>query len=124
MRLIDADKLKKHYAWWGNTALGKEKKKLFDEIVDLQPTINIFEKTIIVATYDFPYGYSMTINGKDANKSDTERIRTAGNNAFDENGCRIDDVKVFIRDNADLLTNIDWLIWVEDANIRIEKIEH
>lgn len=35
-RLIDADKLKAHYAWWGET---DEKRRLFDEIVDQQPTI-------------------------------------------------------------------------------------
>ena len=34
MRLIDADKLKQHYAWWND-----EIKELFDTIVDLQPTI-------------------------------------------------------------------------------------
>lgn len=32
-RLIDADKLKSHYAWWNN-----EEKELFDSIVDSQPT--------------------------------------------------------------------------------------
>ena len=31
-RIIDADKLKAHYAWWDN-----EDKKIFDAIVDLQP---------------------------------------------------------------------------------------
>lgn len=35
-RIIDADKLKAHYAWWNN-----EQKKLFDQIVDLQPTVDI-----------------------------------------------------------------------------------
>ena len=39
MRLIDADKLKAHYAWWGDTELGRERKEVFDEIVDQQPTI-------------------------------------------------------------------------------------
>ena len=42
MRLIDADKLKRHYAWWGSeNANGelKERKTDFDIIVDLQPTI-------------------------------------------------------------------------------------
>lgn len=34
MRLIDADKLKQHYAWWND-----ENKKLFDIIVDAQPTV-------------------------------------------------------------------------------------
>ena len=33
MRLIDADKLKKHYAWWNN-----EQQRDFDAIVDAQPT--------------------------------------------------------------------------------------
>ena len=35
MRLIDADKLKKHYAWWED-----DRQKLFDEIVDQQPTVD------------------------------------------------------------------------------------
>ena len=34
MRLIDADKLKQHYSWWNN-----DEKNVFDNIVDLQPTI-------------------------------------------------------------------------------------
>ena len=33
MRLIDADKLRQHYAWWND-----EYKELFDTIVDAQPT--------------------------------------------------------------------------------------
>lgn len=41
MRLIDADKLKKHYAWWESTELGRQNKKLFDDIVDAQPTVDI-----------------------------------------------------------------------------------
>lgn len=36
MRLIDADALKKHYAWWND-----DKKRLFDQIVDAQPTIPV-----------------------------------------------------------------------------------
>lgn len=39
-RLIDADKLKNHYAWWGQGGgSGLYQKKTFDTIVDLQPTI-------------------------------------------------------------------------------------
>ena len=34
MRLIDADKLKQHYAWWNN-----EEQRTFDQIVDSQPTV-------------------------------------------------------------------------------------
>lgn len=39
MRLIDADALKQHYAWWGETESGAERKRLFDEIIDQQPTV-------------------------------------------------------------------------------------
>lgn len=42
MRLIDADKLKAHYAWWGNEYASdelKERKRDFDTIIDLQPTL-------------------------------------------------------------------------------------
>ena len=35
-RLIDAEKLKKHYAWWDDD----ERRRLFDQIVDAQPTID------------------------------------------------------------------------------------
>lgn len=34
MRLIDADRLKQHYAWWNN-----EEQRTFDQIVDAQPTV-------------------------------------------------------------------------------------
>lgn len=41
MRLIDADKLKAHYAWWGNDGEEyRERKADFDVIVDLQPTVD------------------------------------------------------------------------------------
>ena len=35
-KLIDAEKLKKHYAWWDDD----ERRTLFDQIVDAQPTID------------------------------------------------------------------------------------
>lgn len=35
-RLIDAEKLKKHYAWWEDD----ERRTLFDQIVDAQPTVD------------------------------------------------------------------------------------
>ena len=38
-RLIDADKLKRHYAWWEDGESSKERKELFDTIIDLQPTV-------------------------------------------------------------------------------------
>ena len=34
-RLIDADELKKHYAWWED-----DRQKLFDSIIDQQPTVD------------------------------------------------------------------------------------
>lgn len=42
MRLIDADKLKKHYAWWDSVGAMdelKERKKDFDDIINVQPTV-------------------------------------------------------------------------------------
>lgn len=36
-RLIDADRLKGHYSWWGED---DERKKTFDCIVDQQPTVD------------------------------------------------------------------------------------
>ena len=48
-RLIDADKLKQHYSWWGGL-IGDdfvselvEQKKVFDTIVDVQPTVDAVE---------------------------------------------------------------------------------
>ena len=35
-RLIDAGKLMKHYAWWGEN---DEQRELFDEIIDQQETV-------------------------------------------------------------------------------------
>jgi len=39
MRPIDADKLKAHYAWWANDPDARETKKLFDAVIDQQPTV-------------------------------------------------------------------------------------
>lgn len=38
-RLIDADRLKAHYAWWEDEGEEDRTKRLFDEIVDQQPTV-------------------------------------------------------------------------------------
>lgn len=43
MRLIDAEKLKSHYSWWNN-----DNQKMFDTIVDLQPTVTIEPKPTIL----------------------------------------------------------------------------
>ena len=45
MRLIDADKLKQHYAYWESSKYDymQEEKKLFDDIVDQQPTVDAVE---------------------------------------------------------------------------------
>lgn len=37
-KYIDAEKLKRHYAWWDDEA-----KKIFDEIIDLQPSADVVE---------------------------------------------------------------------------------
>ena len=47
MRLIDADKLKAHYAWWkgGSREMTMdEAKNDFDTIIDLQPTVGAEQK--------------------------------------------------------------------------------
>lgn len=39
-RLIDAEKLKQHYAWWAKgSEMRKHFKSIFDEIINLQPTV-------------------------------------------------------------------------------------
>ena len=48
-RLIDADRFKRHYAWWGQKAsaeIFKEFKHTFDIIVDLQPTVETKEDIV------------------------------------------------------------------------------
>lgn len=47
-RLIDADKLKEHYSWWAASEEGKEVKRIFDEIVDLQPTVEKHGHWIVI----------------------------------------------------------------------------
>lgn len=43
-RLIDAEKLKQHYAWWANSQDElQEFKRVFDEIINLQPTVEAVE---------------------------------------------------------------------------------
>ena len=44
-RYIDADKLKQHYAYWESSKYDymQEEKKLFDDIVDQQPTVDAVE---------------------------------------------------------------------------------
>lgn len=51
MRQIDADKLKQHYAWWGEN---DAQKRLFDEIVDRQPTVAPPIKKPEKKFYDLP----------------------------------------------------------------------
>lgn len=78
MRLIDADKLKNHYAWWegGSQEMTlDEAKHNFDTIVDLQPTVDAVEVVrcedcihykninhVINAPVDLSYGFCETIN--------------------------------------------------------------
>lgn len=42
-RYIDADKLKAHYAWWGNNDTSATMKEVFDSIVGRQPTADVRE---------------------------------------------------------------------------------
>jgi len=45
MRLIDADKLKAHYSWWEGEGEVDERKRLFDSIIDQQPTVEAVQVT-------------------------------------------------------------------------------
>ena len=45
-RLIDADRLKAHYCWWSGGTKEMtidEAKKIFDTIIDVQPTVDAVE---------------------------------------------------------------------------------
>ena len=60
-RLIDADKLKQHYSWWGGL-IGDdyvselvEQKKVFDTIVDVQPTVDA--ETVKHGRWEYIGGY-------------------------------------------------------------------
>lgn len=48
-KLIDAEKLKKHYAWWDDD----ERRTLFDQIVDAQPTVDAVP---VIRCKDCKYG--------------------------------------------------------------------
>jgi len=52
MRLIDADKLKAHYSWWEGEGEVDERKRLFDDIVDQQPTV---EAVVVTRCADCRY---------------------------------------------------------------------
>lgn len=62
--MIDADKLKKHYAWWNN-----EEKKVFDDIVDLQPTVDAVKvvrcKDCIYRDHSICYKHSAEVSEDD-----------------------------------------------------------
>ena len=42
-KLISANKLKQHYAWWGNVdnEVYQQMKVIFDTIVDIQPEVKV-----------------------------------------------------------------------------------
>jgi len=44
-KYIDADRLKKHFAWWGTTGIDtyEKNKKDFEQIIDLQPAADVAE---------------------------------------------------------------------------------
>lgn len=57
-RLIDADKLKNHYAWWeiGDGEITyAEAKKRFDTIIDVQPTVDAVEVVRCKDCLEFKY---------------------------------------------------------------------
>lgn len=48
-KYIDADKLKAHYAWWGEDS---SERTLFDAIIDVQPAADVVEVRQIRAFID------------------------------------------------------------------------
>lgn len=65
MRPIDADKLKEHYSWWNEADNEdyKKFKKIFDGIIDEQPTLNTKEDVTFkeMAVGDKCYAIYVTI---------------------------------------------------------------
>lgn len=61
-KYIDAEKLKRHYAWWDD-----ETKKVFDEIIDLQPAADVVEvvrcKDCVNWKDTFPYSTCELLSG-------------------------------------------------------------
>lgn len=63
-RLIDAEKLKKHYAWWEDD----ERRTLFDQIVDAQPTVDaepVRHGVWVAHTLSEITGYDPALSGDD-----------------------------------------------------------
>ena len=73
MRLIDADALKAHYSWWSDE---NEYKKIFDDIVDAQPTVTFedvkkFKKDEIEEYWSYELKDDNTPHGGIAFKGET-----------------------------------------------------
>lgn len=64
MRLIDADALKRHYGWWGDTESGKERRELFDDIIDQQPTVAPMKTTKIKKLGELNLGTTFRYGGE------------------------------------------------------------
>ena len=68
-RYIDADKLKQHYAWWGDTKneTAEDTKAIFDSIIDQQPTADVRENVkgewIEITDKDAPITYACSVCG-------------------------------------------------------------
>ena len=74
-KYIDADKLKRHYAWWGTSdnPFLKQNKQDFDQIIDLQPAADVVEVVRCKTCYHYKpreYGYNCTLMDWDAREED------------------------------------------------------
>ena len=64
MRLIDTDKLKKHYEWWKDGTEEHtldEMREIFNTIVDLQPTIDPVKRGAWEITEAYPHNVHCSV---------------------------------------------------------------
>ena len=78
MRIIDADKLKAHYAWWkgGSREMTMDEAKSdFDTIIDLQPTVEL--KPIVIDGEEYLTGadYNAYLKGYADGKAEPKHGR-------------------------------------------------
>ena len=91
MRIIDADKLKAHYAWWkgGSRELTMDEAKSdFDTIIDLQPTVEL--KPIVIDGEEYLTGadYNAYLKGYADGKAEPKHGRWIDNGTCSICGCR------------------------------------
>ena len=70
-RPIDADALKIHYAWWDD----EEEKRLFNDIVDAQPTLGKNDPALLAAFVSEPIAEQFRVKCEEHDTTAGELIR-------------------------------------------------